>query len=165
MVVFTNGVQRSSLWEIPIDHNQGKPAPRGARRLSGDHSDRHTPSLSANGERLVYVRRGLEGFEIHARELASGLDRILTRVETLPRARISPDGSTVAINPRGVLEDEKVIHLVSWSNSETRKLCDSCGLIYDWSPDGKRILYRPANRCDSSISPLRAAGSEWLHLT
>ena len=107
MIVFTNGVQQSSLWEVPIDQNQGTPAPGGARRLSGDHSDCHTPSLSANGKRLAYVRAGLEGFEIHARELDTGLDRILTRVESRPRVRIAPDGSSVAINPRGVLEDKR----------------------------------------------------------
>src|SRR4029079_13213070 len=54
MIVFANGVQRSSLWEAPIDHNQGKLALGAGRRLSGDHSDRHTPSLSANGKRLAY---------------------------------------------------------------------------------------------------------------
>lgn len=142
MVVFASGVQRSSLWELPIDHNQGIPASSGGRRLPADHSDRHTPSLSGDGKRLSYVRRGLEGFEIHARELDTGLDRILTRVDTLPRARLSPDGSTIAINPRGVLDDEKTIRLISWATGEITTLCDSCGLIYDWSPDGKRILYR-----------------------
>ena len=154
MIVFASGVQRSSLWEASIDHNRGKPAPGAGRRLSEDHSDRHTPSLSANGARLAYVRRGLEGFEVHARELETGVDRILARLPTPPRARISPDGSTVAINPQGVLENENVVNLVSWSGSETRKLCDSCGLVYDWSPDGKRILYRsgkPTRFSDISI--------------
>lgn len=151
MIVFTNGVQRSSLWELPLDHDRGKLLSTAARRLSEDHSDRHTPSLSANGKRLAYVRHGLEGFEIHAREVDTGADRILAQMDNPPRARISPDGSTVAINPRGVLEDEKVIQLVPWTGGETRTLCDACGLIYDWSPGGGSILYR-------SGKPMRFSG-------
>ena len=154
MIVFASGVQRSFLWEAPIDHGQGKLSFGASRRLSEDHSDRHTLSLSANGKRLAYVRRGLERFEIHARELDTGVDRILARLKTMPRARISPDGSSVAINPQGVLESEKAVNLIFWSGGETRELCDSCGLIYDWSPDGKRILFRsgkPTRFSDISI--------------
>ena len=29
MVLFSSGVERSALWELPMDHNQGKPAPSG----------------------------------------------------------------------------------------------------------------------------------------
>jgi Tol biopolymer transport system component len=158
MIVFSNGVQRSSLWQLPIDHDRGKLLPAAARRLWKDHSDRHSPSLSANGKRLVYVRRGLEGFEIHARDLDSGDDRIVTQLETQPRARISPDGATIAINQRGVLDDEKVIQLAPWSGGELRTLCGSCGLIYDWSPDGRRILYRsgkPVRFSDVDIATAR----------
>jgi len=144
MVVFANGEHRSSLWEMLIDHNQGVVA-SGARRLSEDRSDRHTPTLSVDGRRLAYVRKGLQGFEIHARELDAGTDRVLTRLDTMPRVRLSPDGSTVAINPQGQMESETALNLISWWGGEIQKFCGSCGLIYDWSPDGKRILYRQGN--------------------
>ena len=38
-----------------------------------------------------------------------------------------------------------MIHLVSSSGGDSRKFCDTCGLVYDWSPDGKKILYRSGN--------------------
>ena len=60
------------------------------------------------------------------------------------RARLSPDGSTVAYTPT-TSEAEKVVFLVSATGGDARKFCDTCGLIYDWTPDGRKILYRTGN--------------------
>jgi len=102
---------------------------------------------------MVYLRMGLEGYEVRARDLSTGADRVLQRdgqrrtgLEALdpmwsPRVQLSPDGETIAFNPSSV-EHETVINLISWTTGEQKKLCDSCGLIYKWTPDGQRILYR-----------------------
>ena len=57
------------------------------------------------------------------------------------RVRISPDGTTVAYNLSGS-EGDCIIFLISSSGGDSRKLCDTCGLIYDWTPDGKKLVYR-----------------------
>ena len=139
LTVFATGTHEPSLWELSDNLDQPNAAQHTARKLLGEASIGTTPSISADGNHLVYVRQGLEGFEVRARDMETSSDRMLARSRIIPRARISPGGSTVAINPG---EDVKVINLVSWTTGENRKLCDACGLMYDWSPDGKRILYR-----------------------
>jgi len=140
-IVFTSGQTSTSLWSLPLDHNTAKTLGEPARMFP-DAQQRTTPSLSANGSRLVYVQCGLEGYRVRLREMSTGVETTLVQAAADMRARISPDGSTVAYNPSTNNEKESVIYLIPVAAGETRKFCETCGLIYDWTPDGKKILYR-----------------------
>jgi Tol biopolymer transport system component len=143
-VVFTSGQLSNSLWGLPLDLNAAKPLGQPAK-LFPDALQRATPSLSADGSRLVYVFRGLEGYGVRLRDMKTGGETTLVQSPVDMRARISPDGSTIAYNPSSFNEKEKVIYLISPAGGDARKFCETCGLIYDWSPDGKRIIYRSGN--------------------
>ena len=108
------------------------------------HSGGMSPALSADGSRLLYVFREVEGFGARLRDLKTGIETTVVRSPGFFRARLSPDGSMLAYNSTDKLT-ETVIHLVSSAGGDSRKLCDTCGLIYQWTRDAKRILYRTGN--------------------
>ena len=142
-LVFTSGQRSQTLWRLPLDLNAAKALGEPAK-LFPDALGRTTPSLSADGSRLSYVYRGLEGYGARVRDTKTGAETTLVQAPNDMRARLSPDGSTIAYTPT-ITETEKMIYLISATGADARKFCETCGLIYDWSPDGKRILYRSGN--------------------
>ena len=143
-IVFASGQGSTNLWSVAIDPSGGKLSGE-PRKLIADAVDRESPSLSADGAKLAYVAHQLDSYSLRVREIATGAEKTLIQQTTSFRARISPDGSRVAYNPTDNSEKENTIHLVSTSGGESRKLCETCGLIYEWTPDGKRILFRSGN--------------------
>jgi Tol biopolymer transport system component len=128
------------LWSLPIDLNAAKPTGE-PRRLISDAVPRTSPSLSADWRKLTYTSPGLENYSVRTRDMLTGAEKVLVQLPLNPRARISPDANTVAYNPSND-ENETVIFLVPSAGGESRKLCDNCGLVYNWTPDGKRIVFR-----------------------
>jgi eukaryotic-like serine/threonine-protein kinase len=135
--VFGNISSTVDLWSLPIDQNSGKLLGEPVR-LIPESASRMTPSSSLDGAKLVYVLQTLDGYAVRALD---GAERTLVQSRSEMRAKISPDGAMVAFNPT-VAEKESAIHLIAFSGGESRELCDTCGLIYDWSPDGKNVIYR-----------------------
>jgi Tol biopolymer transport system component/tRNA A-37 threonylcarbamoyl transferase component Bud32 len=143
-IVFASGESSSGLWSLSVELNHAKVIGQ-PHKLFRDALRRSTPSLSADGSRLTYVFRGLDGFGLRMRDMKTGSETTLLRSPSALRARISPDGSTVAYNLSATDEKERVIHLIAATGGEPRQFCDTCGLLYDWTPDGKKILYRWGN--------------------
>jgi dipeptidyl aminopeptidase/acylaminoacyl peptidase len=138
-------MQRSAgVWSLPLDANAGRALGEPVK-LFRDPTGRMAPTLSADGSRLSYVFQELDGYGARVRDVKTGAETTLVRSPIAFRARLSPNGETLAYNPSGQNERETVIHLVSSSGGDSRKFCDTCGLLYDWSPDGKKILYRTGN--------------------
>jgi Tol biopolymer transport system component len=142
-IVFASGTGTSSLWGLNAD--------RKADRLIGDLAPRTTPSLSSDGKRLTYVMRGLDGFGVRARDMATGAETTLVQSPVDVRARLSPDGTVLAYNPTAQNETESVIFLIPFAGGEAKKPCETCGLIYDWSPDGRKIVFRSGRPMRFSI--------------
>lgn len=140
-IVFVSEQDSTNLWNVAIDPNGSKLLGE-PRKLVADAVDRESPSLSADGGKLVYVAHKLDSYSLRIRELATGAEKTLLQQTNALRARISPDGSSVAYNPTANSEKENTVYLVSTSGGESRKLCDTCGLLYDWTPDGKEISFR-----------------------
>jgi Tol biopolymer transport system component len=44
-----------------------------------------------------------------------------------------------------VNEAEAAIFLVPASGGESRQICGNCGLVYEWTADGKKLLFRSGN--------------------
>ena len=143
-IVFGSGQISSNLWDLSINLNAAG-AVGEARKLIADAVGRESPSLSANGTRLVYIARNLDSFSLRVRNIPTGSEKTLLEQTTNLRAKISPDGSTVAYNPKDNDETENTVLLLSTAGGESRKLCVTCGMIYDWTPDGRRIVFRSGN--------------------
>src|SRR5260370_31704431 len=106
-------------------------------KLFPDGLERTTPSLSADGARLSYVYHGLEGYGVRVRDTKTGAETTLLQAPNDMRVRLSPGGSTVAYTP-SVVGADKVVVLVSATRADARRFRDTCGLIYDWSPHGRK---------------------------
>jgi len=135
--VFTSGQRRGDLWSLPIESNTGRVLSEPVQLIRSAF----TPSMSGDGSRLSYFGRELENFALRVRDLKGGSETTLLQFPEPSRARLSPDGSTVAYNPRHI-EGQPAIFLISASGGDSRKVCDNCGLVYDWSRDGTKIVYR-----------------------
>jgi len=149
-MVFANVRFTDNLWSLPIELNAAKPGGE-PRKLISDAIQRTSPSLSGDGRKLAYVSEGLENYSVRTRDMETGAEKGLLQLPREPRVRISPDGSTVAYNPTVANEGETVIFVVPAAGGESRKLCHTCGLIYDWTADGKRILFRSGNPMKFSV--------------
>jgi len=132
---------QSRLYRLPLTKG-GTGGRMEPEPLFSDGASRDTPSLSEDCSKLVYLRRGIEGFEIQSRDFVLGTERTLLRSKSGMRVRISPDGATVAYNPTANNEKETDIYLIAPNGGSPRKACDKCGMIYGWAPDSKRIIYR-----------------------
>jgi hypothetical protein len=145
-MVFGNMQSAEHLWNLSIDLNAAKPTGE-ARGLISDAVPRTSPSLSADGKKLAYVSPGLENYAVRTRDMETGAEKVLLQQPREPRVRISPDRNTVAYGPNvsSVNENPFLIFLIPSVGGESRKLCDTCGLIYGWTPDGKKILFRSGN--------------------
>jgi Tol biopolymer transport system component len=109
--------------------------------LFQDGSRRFTPSLTADGNFLTYVRSETDGYAIRVLDRRTKTERTVHQQRNELRARISPDGSTIGYNTR-IDEKETDIYIVSAKGGASRKICDHCGLFYDWTPDGTGMVYR-----------------------
>jgi len=157
-IVFTATSETAGLWSLALNDRTGRPAGEPVK-LIRDALRRTTPSLSADGARLAYVYRGLDGYGVRVRDLKTAAETTVLQSPNDVRARLSPYGSVVAYNLT-TGQRETTIHLVPSSGGESRKLCDTCGLIYDWTPDGKKIIYRSGQPIRFSVVDVGTGRSE-----
>ena len=130
------------IWSLPLDANRAEVLGEPESVVSGLSNDLH-PSVSADGRRLAYVSDRSGNNDIWLRDLESSEDRSVTiGPDNEGCGTISPDGSKVAFvrSARGddVSNDMYVRDLAQ--ETETR-LVEDMGNMFDWMPDGERILY------------------------
>jgi serine/threonine protein kinase len=95
----------TGLWSLPMDTNAGKALGEPVK-LFGDTTGRMAPTLSADGSRLSYVFQELDGWGARVRDVKTGAETTLVRSPVAFRARLSPDGETLAYNPSVAYEKE-----------------------------------------------------------
>lgn len=140
-VAYTAGDYFEDLTRLSLDGN--RPEGRAiVERVFRDRVSRSSPTMSGDGAKLAYVGRTVDNFELRVRILSTGVEQTLVQRPIAFRARISPDGTKVAYNESETNESERTIFMVSSDGGDSRKICDSCGLIYDWTPDGGKLNYR-----------------------
>jgi eukaryotic-like serine/threonine-protein kinase len=140
-VVFANMTLNVDLWSLPIDANHGKPTGQ-IERLTQDASPDLMPDLSPDGRKLVFVSTRSGKRDIWMRDLTNGRETTLTVTPApvwLPV--FSSDGSRVVYTV-GELRGKVGAYSIFSGGGVPEKLCDDCGIAYDWSRDGKWVIIR-----------------------
>lgn len=137
-LVYTNMNAVVNVWSVP-QNVAGGSREDDLRKLTTTTAVDSRPSLSGDGEKLVFFRRLGETRSIWFKNTRTGLDDQLgVPSEAIPV--ISHDGSKIAYS---ITQSGKVpIYLTALAGGSAEKVCENCGEILDWSSDGSRILYR-----------------------
>jgi Tol biopolymer transport system component len=138
-VAFTNFSEYLTVWGLPIHPNQGKVTGE-PEQLTHDAAGDFMPSISRDGNKIVFVSTRPGQQEVWTKDLRTGQESALTatRVQKWD-PKFSPDGSQVAFGEFGQSSDWNVF-VVSSTGGAPEMVCKQCGEVTDWSSDGKRII-------------------------
>ncbi len=133
-------------WTLGLDANQGKVTGQ-LQPITQSDAAGSTLKLTPDGKKLAFAslqfRSGKNDIWLH--DLETGKSVALTATpanEDYPV--LSPDGSKAAY---WIFAAEKAaIYSIDTRGGVPEKICEDCGAPWDWSSDGKRILYYWANR-------------------
>jgi Tol biopolymer transport system component/DNA-binding winged helix-turn-helix (wHTH) protein len=144
-VVLSSASRESHIWGLPIDEN-GKAAAEPAQLTSGSLMERW-PMLSRDGKSLTFLS-GHDGYrsELYCKNLATGITSLLSPEPDEIGAQIfNADGTAVTYST-----NSGIVRQVSLSGGLPEKIWDQRGLenpsLWDWSPDGKYLLFDAGKR-------------------
>ena len=160
-MVFISRTIGADIWSLPVDPERGR-ALGPARRLTADTADDYDPGLSGDGGTLVFRSRRAARFHVVLKNLRTDEETVLTQSAAEESPIISRDGTRVAY---AVQQDGRMpVFVVPAGGGAPQQLCDQCGPLEDWSPDGTAILYITASD-PSGVGLLRigaAPVADWL---
>jgi len=140
-MVFVSRTVQSDIWSLPIDADRGT-VEGSLKRVTQDAADDYDPTLSDDGATLVFRSRRAGRFAVILRRLGSTAETVLTRMPEEHYPAVSRDGTRVAYSvPQG---DKMPIFVVGTSGGTPEQVCDDCGEVKEWSPQGDQILYATA---------------------
>jgi serine/threonine protein kinase len=136
-LVFASLKQDLNIWSLPMATDGTRPSGE-LQQVTGSAFDAHT-SLSADGK-LVFISARSGNRDVWMKDLVSGAETALTASPAIKeQPEITADGARVAYI---VLEGSNwSIYQIASGGGVPEKLCDDCGRPWDWSPDGRRLLY------------------------
>ena len=139
-IVFSSLALNTDVWSLPFDSLRAE-ALGEPERVTSDLGVDHSPSVSWNGEKVVFTSDRSGNRDIWVKDLTTGRLAALTATpQDEARGIMSPDGTQVAFSRRGA----DGIYLTSTAGGLPRKLCDDCGpraLVNHWLRDGTKLLY------------------------
>jgi serine/threonine protein kinase len=137
-MVFISRTLGADVWSLPIDADRGRV--QGAlKRVTEDAADDYDPTLSADGATLVYRSRRAGQFDVVLRNLTTGAETMLTHTPADEYPAVSRDGTKVAYSFRQ--NGRMPVFVVAAGGGAPQQVCDDCGEVEQWSPDGGAILY------------------------
>ncbi|HEY2017533.1 MAG TPA: protein kinase [Bryobacteraceae bacterium] len=137
-LAFTALTRSVGIWRVPLD-GQGGAAGKPESLVSG-FDGISSPSVSADGSRLVFASHRIGGQYIRMKDLKTGTISVITGVRATRVARpvLSGDGSTVAYC------DGAGGYVVHVPNGVPERICESCGPPTHISNDGRDVLFESA---------------------
>jgi serine/threonine protein kinase len=142
-LAFASLVFTLNIYDLPVDANRGEVLANEPRRLTSSAYDVQS-SLSADGKRLAFVSTRSGNRDIWLKDLESGKETALTftSIHEFGPA-ISPDGSKVGY---AVVENDRWDFFLLPIGRDGKpglpeRVCEDCPRVWDFSSDGKRLLF------------------------
>jgi eukaryotic-like serine/threonine-protein kinase len=160
-MVFISRTMGADIWSLPIDGNHARPTGP-LKRLTQDAADDYGPTLSDDGKTLVFRSRRAGRFGVILKNLETTADTPLTRLPEDHYPAVSPDGTRVAYSLRQ--QGKMPIFVVPAAGGTPDLVCDDCGEVEGWSPDGTEISFLTAHD-PSGVGLVRigsAPNDHWL---
>lgn len=135
-IAFSRLAVNSGLWMLPLDAQSG--TVRGERRrVWNENVTVGYPSVSARGNKLVYVSDRGGDPDVWLRDLETGADRQLTTTKAHEfRAVISRDGQSVAFGSGGLA------YTMSANGGVPQAIPNFKAVnVAGWSPEGSKLVY------------------------
>jgi eukaryotic-like serine/threonine-protein kinase len=141
-IVFSSLTRNADIWSVPVGPNSAVNG--GIKQLTHNASDDISPSVSADGTRLVFESTRSGKRVVWAKDLETGAERPLSEMpsaENFPT--ISPDGSQVVYQvDSAASKSSNGLYVVGFDGGTSRQVCDdNCYLPWQWSVDNRRIFY------------------------
>ena len=148
-------VGTSSLWMLPLDADNAKPAGE-LQRVTRTAGYDGNPSVPADGRFAVYQSARTGNTDLWLKDFQTGKDVQLTNTpEAEGRPAVSPDGTRVAYTVRGAAPAPAMRNWVQpIEGGGPERLCDDCGEVRGWFPDNRHLILNI-----NSNTPRGAVGS------
>ena len=139
-VAFVSHREASHIWRLPVLANEGKTAGELQQLTGGEVSD-IWPHASSSGKQIVFVSNRTGSNQVWQKDLDNGKEVALTATRNaLDEAIITRDGTRVAY-AESIDRKRWTTYVVPATGAGVpENVCDDCGFVQDWSPDGTRIL-------------------------
>jgi len=149
-LVFASLTENIDIWSIPLHPDRGADQGKvsgSMQRLTQDAAPDVQPAISSDGTKLVFGSNRSGSWEVWMKDLESGNETALTSPPgSKGRPAFSTDGSKVAYV---VTENRRYMNVMDVGSGSkgvaragaARKECEGCFLPWDWSSDGRYILY------------------------
>jgi Tol biopolymer transport system component len=144
-IVFASTQDVRVIERAPLSTAENPPPP--VQLYADFAADAGRPSESSDGSLIVYEREVTSGTEIWTKDVRSGVEQMVTRVDTpaVLSATISPDGSRIAYTVAGQAGTGSTRRgfVVDTGRGVPRQVCDTCA-TYGFLSDSRRLLIASA---------------------
>jgi hypothetical protein len=137
-LVFSSLTRNPEIWSLAVD--AGRPTGQ-MQQLTHDAGDDVSPSVSADGKRMVFESNRTGKRVVWTKDLETGRIKALTDTpssENLPV--ISADGSQVAYLITSVPKYDYEVYTIPFEGGPPKKVCDNGNQLFQWSSDRSKVL-------------------------
>jgi serine/threonine protein kinase len=143
LLAFASLTEATNIWSLPLDANRGK-VTGALERLTRGAAPDLVPSVSADGNKVVFLSNRSGNGQAWMKDLGTGKETALASSRRpLSSPIITADGSKVAY--REAADRRWTTYAVPLGPDGrpglVEKICEDCGPLQSWSPDGRRVLY------------------------
>jgi eukaryotic-like serine/threonine-protein kinase len=143
LVALANTPGNMEIWTLPVRGNEGEVTGE-MKRLTTTVVENTYPSLSVDGNRLVFASDRHRNTDIFALDLRTGTETALTTTDFNEFSPfLSADNSNVLYyDYRPDQKPSFTFWVASAAGGTPRKVCADCdGPLYGWSANAKRVVY------------------------